>query len=155
MYTVYSWLLSVQCHSEVIQCIFDFRHQTWPDSECSHTVQCLDCSDLNWRWQSLSPVLAWYDPFGVDVPSNFDNTHTQLHNCLTSGHMAVRYKPKLFLSGKWPSRIQKPLCLLLDVQFRIERFVHEIAKVWSNNSNRSWLMTLKHCCLMLCYSGVL
>ncbi len=20
--------------------------QTWPDSECSHTVQCLDCSDL-------------------------------------------------------------------------------------------------------------
>ncbi len=19
--------------------------QTWPDSECSHTVQCLDCSD--------------------------------------------------------------------------------------------------------------
>ncbi len=23
--------------------------QTWPDSECSHTVQCLDGSDLNWR----------------------------------------------------------------------------------------------------------
>ncbi len=23
--------------------------QIWPDSECSHTVQCLDCSDLNWR----------------------------------------------------------------------------------------------------------
>ncbi len=23
--------------------------QTWPDSECSHAVQCLDCSDLNWR----------------------------------------------------------------------------------------------------------
>ncbi len=22
--------------------------QTWPDSECSHTVQCLDCSDLNY-----------------------------------------------------------------------------------------------------------
>ncbi len=21
--------------------------QTWPDSECSHTVQCLDCGDLN------------------------------------------------------------------------------------------------------------
>ncbi len=21
--------------------------QTWPDSKCSHTVQCLDCSDLN------------------------------------------------------------------------------------------------------------
>ncbi len=21
--------------------------QIWPDSECSHTVQCLDCSDLN------------------------------------------------------------------------------------------------------------
>ncbi len=25
--------------------------------------------------QSLSPVLARYDPFGVDVPLNFDNTH--------------------------------------------------------------------------------
>ncbi len=23
--------------------------QTWPDSECSHTVQFLDCSELNWR----------------------------------------------------------------------------------------------------------
>ncbi len=21
--------------------------QAWPDSECSHTVQCLDCGDLN------------------------------------------------------------------------------------------------------------
>ncbi len=28
--------------------------------------------------QSLSPVLARYDPFGVDVPLNFDNTHS--HN---------------------------------------------------------------------------
>ncbi len=25
---------------------------------------------------SLSPVLARYDPFGVDVPLNFDNTHS-------------------------------------------------------------------------------
>ncbi len=51
--------------------------QTWPDSECSHTVQCLDCSDLlELTLQSLSPVLAWYDPFGVDVPLNFDNTHS-------------------------------------------------------------------------------
>ncbi len=23
--------------------------QTWPDSECSHTLQYLDCSDLNWH----------------------------------------------------------------------------------------------------------
>ncbi len=26
--------------------------------------------------QSLSLVLARYDPFGVDVPLNFDNTHS-------------------------------------------------------------------------------
>ncbi len=54
--------------------------QTWPDSECSRTVQCSDCSDLNWRLeltlQSLPPLLARYDPFGVDVPLNFDNTHS-------------------------------------------------------------------------------
>ncbi len=33
---------------------------------------------LELTFQSLSPVLARYDPFGVDVPLNFDNTHTQL-----------------------------------------------------------------------------
>ncbi len=27
--------------------------------------------------QSLSPVLARYDPFGVNVPLNFDNTNTK------------------------------------------------------------------------------
>ncbi len=52
--------------------------QTWPDSECSHTVQGLDCSDLTLK--SLSPVLARYDPFGVDVPLNFDNTHSLTPN---------------------------------------------------------------------------
>ncbi len=51
--------------------------QTWPDSECSHTVQCLDCR-LELTLQSLSPVLARYDPFGVDVPLNFNNTHSLL-----------------------------------------------------------------------------
>ncbi len=51
--------------------------QTWPGSERSHTVQCLDCSDL--RLKSLSPVLARYDPFGVDVPLNFDNTHNSAY----------------------------------------------------------------------------
>ncbi len=30
--------------------------------------------------QSLSPVLARYDPFGVDVPLNFDNTHPFTHS---------------------------------------------------------------------------
>ncbi len=48
--------------------------QTWADSECSHTVQFLDGSDLELTLQSLSPVSAWYDPFGVDVPLNFDIT---------------------------------------------------------------------------------
>ncbi len=32
--------------------------QTWPDSECSHTMQCLDCSDLNWRWNRYH--LFWH-----------------------------------------------------------------------------------------------
>ncbi len=50
--------------------------QTWPDSECSHTLQCLDCSDLNWRCNRYHLFLARYDPFGVDVPLNFDNTHS-------------------------------------------------------------------------------
>ncbi len=51
--------------------------QTWPDSKCSHTVQFLDCVQrLELTLQSLSPVLARYDPFGVDVPLNFDNTHS-------------------------------------------------------------------------------
>ncbi len=29
------------------QVLSDIFVQTWPDSECSHTVQCLDYSDLN------------------------------------------------------------------------------------------------------------
>ncbi len=33
--------------------------QTWPDSECSHTVQYLDCSDLNWRCNRYH--LFWHD----------------------------------------------------------------------------------------------
>ncbi len=32
--------------------------QTWPDSECSDTVQCIDCSDLNWRWSRYH--LFWH-----------------------------------------------------------------------------------------------
>ena len=31
---------------------------------------------VNVMLESLSPVLAWYDPFGADVPLNFDNTHS-------------------------------------------------------------------------------
>ncbi len=46
-------------------------------ANCSHTVQYLDCSDLT--LQSLSPVLALYDPFGVDVPLNCDTTTTTHH----------------------------------------------------------------------------
>ncbi len=54
--------------------------QIWPDSECSHTVQFLDCrttaffsSGLCFDLQcSLHLFLALYDPFGVDVPLNID-----------------------------------------------------------------------------------
>ncbi len=31
--------------------------------------------------QSLSPVLALYDPFGVDVPLNLDITHSLTNAC--------------------------------------------------------------------------
>ena len=39
---------------------------TRPDSECSHTVQFLDCRLIG----QFTPVLALYDPFSVDVPLN-------------------------------------------------------------------------------------
>ncbi len=46
-------------------------------ANCSHTVQYLDCQQrLELTLQSLSPVLALYDPFGVDVPLNWDTTTT-------------------------------------------------------------------------------
>ncbi len=43
---------------------------TWPDSECSHTVQ-FRLFRLIEKAQ-FTPVLALYDPFGIDVPLNFD-----------------------------------------------------------------------------------
>ncbi len=47
-------------------------------ANCSHTVQYLDCEykQLEVTLQSLSPVLALYDPFGVDVLLNCDTTTT-------------------------------------------------------------------------------
>ncbi len=71
-----------------------------PDTDlianCFHTVQYFDCEykPLELTLQSLSPVLALYDPFGVDVPLNCDTTTTinpvmeqkqnqkQKHDCL-------------------------------------------------------------------------
>ncbi len=49
--------------------------RTGPDSECSHSAV-FRMLRLELTLQSLSPVLARYDPFGVDVPLNFDNTHS-------------------------------------------------------------------------------
>ncbi len=46
--------------------------QTWPDSECSHTVQFLDYSDSNWRCNHYHLFWHGYNPFGVDVPLNCD-----------------------------------------------------------------------------------
>ncbi len=45
--------------------------QTWPDCECSHTVQYLDCSDLNWRCNRYH--LFWHGMtlLVLDVPLNF------------------------------------------------------------------------------------
>ena len=44
--------------------------QTWPDSELLSHSAVLRLSRLELTLQSLSPVLALYDPFGVDVPLN-------------------------------------------------------------------------------------
>ncbi len=40
----------------------------------------------------FTPVLALYDPFGVDVPLNFDITHT---------HYTRTYSPLFVLLGMW------------------------------------------------------
>ncbi len=39
-------------------------------------------------------------------------SHAPLHNYRS--HMAVRHKPYLFQSGKWPSRVSRPLGLLFS-----------------------------------------
>ncbi len=57
--------------------------QTWPDSELLSHSAVLRLKRLELTLQSLSPVLALYDPIGVDVPLNCDTTtitRTTLHN---------------------------------------------------------------------------
>ncbi len=68
---------------EYVTCCQDFLHfllgiAICPILNCSHKVQYLDCENkrLELTLQSLSPVLALYDPFGVDVPLNCDTTTT-------------------------------------------------------------------------------
>ncbi len=56
--------------------------QTWPDSELLSHRAVLRLYRLELTLQSLSPVLALYDPFGVDVPLNCDSTTTS--TCLSS-----------------------------------------------------------------------
>ncbi len=50
--------------------------QTWPDSELLSHSAVLGLWRLELTLQSLSPVLALYDPFGVDVLLNCDTTTT-------------------------------------------------------------------------------
>ncbi len=57
--------------------------QTWPDSELLSHSAVLRLSRLELTLQSLSPVLALYDPFGVDVPLNCDTT-TTIHSTISS-----------------------------------------------------------------------
>ncbi len=54
------------------------RHfvQIWPDSELLSHSAVLRLKLLELTLQSLSPVLALYDPFRVDVPLNSDTTTT-------------------------------------------------------------------------------
>ncbi len=54
--------------------------QTWPDSELLFSQCSAYCSDLNWRCNRYHLFWQGYDPFGVDVPLNFDNTHTDFSN---------------------------------------------------------------------------
>ncbi len=68
---------------------------TWPDSELLSHSAVIRLWRLELTLQSLSPVLALYDPFGVDVPLNRDTTTT------TTEIIANRYYRKMAnLSGK-------------------------------------------------------
>ncbi len=58
--------------------------QTWPDSELLSHSAVVRLYRLELTLQSLSPVLALYDPFGVDVPLNCDTTTTTIH-CAVKG----------------------------------------------------------------------
>ncbi len=54
--------------------------QTWPDSELLSHSAVLRLLLLELMLQSLSPVLALYDPFGVDVLLNCDTTWSTFHS---------------------------------------------------------------------------
>ncbi len=104
--------------------------QTWPDSECSHTVQFLGCSELNWRLQSLSPILALYDPFGVDVPLNCDTISQFICGYLTL-HVVQKNEFhqnnwKIFDKKLCGERILKSILQLFFSQMRIIRMVFNL-----------------------------
>ncbi len=63
-------------------------------ANCSHTVQYLDCSDLNWRCNRYHLFLALYDPFGVDVPLNCDTTTTTKQQTSPGGGVRAGEKVK-------------------------------------------------------------
>ncbi len=66
--------------------------------------------------QSLSLVLALYDPFGVDVPLNFDNTQslTQLsYKCTRSKHETFTAVNTRTLPSIWDLNQSKPKLLYI------------------------------------------
>ncbi len=49
---------------------------------CTHWTITFFSSGLCLDSEQFTPVLALYDPFGVDVPLNFDITHSLTHSDL-------------------------------------------------------------------------
>ena len=59
------------------------------------------------EWAQLSAVPAVILCFGLQMSIRISHL-----NNMAGGYMAVRYKPHLVLSGKWPSRTSRSLGLL-------------------------------------------
>ncbi len=57
--------------------------QTWPDSECSHTVQFLDCSDLNyhlfWHGMTLLVLMCRKTLISLALYMSSNLTHTSIY----------------------------------------------------------------------------
>ncbi len=83
------------------QVLLDILFRLGLIANCSHTVQYLDCSDLNWLCNHYHLFLALYDPFGVDVPLNCATTTTNNNPLAPRGSEVRKEKTlKLLLSPR-------------------------------------------------------
>ncbi len=93
--------------------------QTWSDSECSHTVQFLDCSDLNWRCKH------------VDVPLNCDIINQSDHVTLKDNGRKERF---------WKGLMEN----IGEVRVAIAETWHWFCEVtfWRTQCELQWLETM-------------